>query len=349
MGHTGKQDDRFMEDIVYANLGLPSKKLVMGPGRGLDNGMISIGNENVMILTMDPISAMPALGMRLSAWLSVHLIASDYTSSGADPEFALFSYNFPEAMNRSKRERYIKAISDECRALDVSIAGGHTGSYPGGGFTVIGTGAMLGFAPEDKVVSPSMARVGDSVLMTKHAAIEATMSLAFSFPEFTSKKAGSELAGRARAMAELCSTVRDARSARRVGLGPGGVSSMHDATEGGVLGALAEIAAASRKRLVVDPARIPVTVETRAVCTAFGIDPLRTMGEGSLLITCSSDRVQQLVRVLNRNSVSATEIGEVREGKELVLRHQDGRTEVFTPGADQYWVAYDRAVRCGLK
>jgi hydrogenase maturation factor len=347
--HSGKEEHKFMENIVFAHLGLPSGRVKIGPGTGLDNGVISIGAGRVLILTTDPISAIPAFGMEFSAWLSVHLIASDYTTSGADPEFALFSYNFPESMSRGEREEYIRSVSDECKKLGVAIAGGHTGSYPGSGFTVIGTGSMLGIASDGGYVAPSMARVGDSIVMTKHAAMEATASLASSFPVFTDAKVGTALGEKARALARLCSTVEDARIARKVGLGPGYVSSMHDATEGGVMGALLEMAAASAKSFVVDPDSVPVPPESKRVCEAFGIDPLATMGEGALLITCSPSRVPELLRTMRRAKIATAVIGRVKEGKGLWLEGGNRPPRKFEVHTDAYWSAYDRAVQHRLK
>lgn len=337
-----------MESVVYRNLGRASPRVRLGPGRGLDNAVVSLGKGRVMILTVDPVSVIPAFGMELSAWLSVHLIASDFTSSGADPELATFSYNFPSATTPSHREKYVRSVGEECRKLGVAIVGGHTGSYPGGGLTVIGAGSMLGFAHEGGYVAPSMARAGDTVLMTKGAAIEATASLALSFPTFTEAKVGIVVAKKARSMVKLCSTVRDAQTARKVGLGESGVSSMHDATEGGVLGALEEMASASKKLFVVEVDRIPVSRAAKGVCTAFGLDPLATMGEGALLITCSPGRLPELQKTMRRAGIPLAEIGKVLEGGGLRLRGRDA-TKRFVPTPDGYWAAYEASVRRRLK
>jgi hydrogenase expression/formation protein HypE len=317
----------------------------VAPGIGLDNGVVAMGGGRVMIATVDPISVIPAFGVKVSAWLSVHLIASDYTTSGNDPEYVTFTYNFPAEMSEAERRAYVRSIGEECDALGVAIAAGHTGSYPGSGFTVIGSGTMLGFAPEGGYVTPSMARDGDVVVMTKHAAIEGTISLATSFPKFVESRAGTIAVKAAAKQARLCSTVADARIAKSVGLGAGGVSSMHDATEGGILGALQEMASASRKRFVVRPSLVPVTPETKAVCGAFGLDPLRTMGEGSLLITCDAGAVSRLRRALRHSGIETAEIGVVRQGNGLYAEQADGSERKVRASPDQYWEAYADAVR----
>lgn len=341
MSAAGKLPPRSME-AVYRHLGAPSKRVVQGPGRGLDNGVLRIGEGRVMIVTADPVSAIPAVGMRRSAWMSVHLIASDFTTAGADPEFAVFTYNFPPEMEAGDRETFIGALGDECAELGITIAGGHSGSYPGGGYTVIGGGVMFGVAPDDGYVTPSMARAGDVVLMTKHAAIEAAASLAVSFPEFTERSAGGKAARVARSLLGSCSTVSDARAARGAGLRTA-VTSMHDATEGGVLGALDEMAAASGKAFEVDAGRIPVLQEVADVCAAFGVDPLRTMGEGALLITCRPRGVKRLEESLSKSGVSATAIGRVSSGEGLWVSRGGERARRFGEAPDAYWAAYDRA------
>lgn len=333
---------------VYGNLGKRSESVVVGPGRGFDNGVLSVGGGRVMIVTADPISAIPQFGMKLSGRLSVHLIASDLTASGVDPEFAIFGYNFPPVMTPYEREEYVRAIGAECKKLGIAIAAGHSGSYPGGGYTVIGSGTMIAFAQEGGYLTPAMAMVGDRILMTKHAAIEGAASLALSFPEFVEGEVGKAFARRARSLINLCTTVEDARVARGAGLGATGVTAMHDATEGGVLGALDEMAEASRKAFEVDAGRVPVSPEAAAVCKIFRMDPLATMGEGALLITCRPERVDELKRRLKRSGVGACEIGVVKQGEGLSVG-RGARSRRFRPGRDRYWAAYENAMRQGLR
>jgi len=342
MGFAGKEGPRFM-GAVYASLGRPSRRVDVGPGWGLDNAVVSVGQGRVMIVTVDPVSVIPEFGIKLSGWLSVHLIASDYTASGVDPEFATFSYNFPPEMSGPEKESFIRAVGSECEKLGVAIVGGNTGSYPGAGFTVIGTGSMFGLADDSGYVAPSMARAGDAVLMTKHAAIEATGWLALSFRGFLEGKVGAGTAARARGLIRSCSTVEDARVARKAGVGSEAVTSMHDATEGGVLGALEEMAIASRHAFEVEPGRIPVPRTTAEVCAAFGLDPLTTMGEGALLLTCRRAVVPELARLMSRAQIPITEIGRVRRGEGLHLLGSGRRSKRFVRGPDAYWGAYARA------
>jgi hydrogenase expression/formation protein HypE len=345
----GKAGEELLEGVVYRNLGVERSEVIKGPGRGMDNAVIGLGGKRVMILTVDPVSIIPSLGMELSGWLSVHLIASDYTTSGLRPEYATFSFNFPSELSDVDREEYVRSIGKECRRLGITVAAGHTGSYPGAGFTVIGAGSMFGFGRRGDYVDPSMAKPGDAILMTKQAGIEATASLALSFPRHVESKVGHDRASRARRLVKSCSTVADALTAARIGLGRSGITSMHDATEGGVLGGLDEMASASGTAFHVDEGKIYVSEEVGAVCGAFGLDPLGSLSEGTLLVTCNPERLDALRKEVGGSGMPIWEIGYVRDGAGLWVTKGGGRPKRIKPGTDRYWVAYRNAIDMGLK
>jgi hydrogenase maturation factor len=344
----GKAGRELLEGVVYQNLGVKRSEVIKGPGRGLDNAVIGLGGKRVMILTVDPVSVIPSLGMELSGWLSVHLIASDYTTSGLRPEYATFSFNFPPELSGTDRKEYIRSIGEECSRLGVTVAAGHTGSYPGAGFTVIGAGSMFGFGRRRGFVDPSMARSGDMILMTKQAGIEATASLALSFPRYVEEKVGRLRASRAKKLIRSCSTVTDALTAARIGLGRGGITSMHDATEGGVLGGLEEMAYASGTAFHVNEGRINVSEEVGAVCGAFCLDPVDSLSEGTLLATCNPDRLDDLMDEFAESGIPIREIGSVRVGAGLWITEDGGRPKRIKPGPDRYWAAYRDAISAGL-
>ena len=150
----GKAGQAFLENVVYRSLGVKNDDIVVGPRRGFDNAVIRLDDSRVMIVTTDPVSILPTLGMKESAWLSVHLIASDYATSSQAPEFASFDFNLPSELGTTETEEYLVAVGRECDRIGVSIVAGHTGSYPGAGFTVVGGGTMFGFAGREEYLGP---------------------------------------------------------------------------------------------------------------------------------------------------------------------------------------------------
>jgi hydrogenase maturation factor len=113
----------------------------------------------------------------------------------------------------------------------------------------------------------------------------------------------------------------EARIAREVG----GVTAMHDVTEGGIATALEELSAAGGHRLRVYPDRIPILAETRRVCDLLGVDPLGVIGSGSLLITCRAGHSQDLATRLIEQGIPTAFIGEVLEsGVGIAAMRSDG-------------------------
>lgn len=348
---SGKVPRAFLERAVFANLGARRRSVVAGPGHGMDNAVISLGGGRVLLATSDPLSVIPAIGLRESAWLTVHLLASDLATSGVLPEFAMFDFNLPAEMSLPSVEAYLKAVGEECGKLDISIVGGHTGRYPGSGFTVVGGGAMLAVADEDSYVTPAMAKPGDSVVITKGAAVGAAAVLAHSFPALVEEREGADALRKARARLRDCSTVRDSTVAASVGLRER-VTSMHDATEGGVLGGLSELASAANLPVLVAREKLHVPEEAAAVCRAFGLDPLTTLSEGTLIVTCSSESAEELVHTLAGEGIESYLVGRLgtrSSGRGLWLAPPGGEPKPHSPGADRYWLAYAAASRAGEK
>src|SRR2546428_9790396 len=96
----GKAGQRILESVVYRSLGASSSQLVVGPAFGLDNSIVRLSRGRVLVATSDPLSYIPSVGAQASAWLSVHLLASDLTTSGFSPQFGLFDLNLRQPLAR---------------------------------------------------------------------------------------------------------------------------------------------------------------------------------------------------------------------------------------------------------
>src|SRR4029453_3648366 len=78
------------------------------------------------------------------------------------------------------------------------------------------------------------------------------------------------------------------------------VHAMHDPTEGGIATALVELAGAGGGGLRIDRERIMVLPEGRALCEAFGLDPLGTIASGALLMTLAPADAGLVIQALAR-------------------------------------------------
>ena len=117
---------------------------------------------------------------------------------------------------------------------------------------------------------------------------------------------------------------------------------MHDATEGGVIGGLAEVAEASRVGMEVDEARFVYPDEVRMVCEALGIDPVAAIAEGSLVITAVAGRAARILGDLGKAGIAASVIGSVTgDTATRVMRRRDGNEmPLRMPAQDPFWPVF---------
>ena len=110
-----------------------------------------------------------------------------------------------------------------------------------------------------------------------------------------------------------------------------GAHAMHDVTEGGVLGAVWELAAQTHCGVTVDKDAIPVSEETRAIADAANVDPYRLMASGSMLIACENGEKMQ--NALSDAGIPAAVIGRITARD---FRFTDG-SPIDPPAADELY------------
>ena len=340
---------RFARHIA-PHLGARRDDILAGPGVGRDCAIMRLPVGRVMALTTDPLSIVPALGLEASARLSCHLLASDLWTSAIAPQYATVSFDLPASLDDDDFDTYWLAMSEEWEALGVAVVAGHTGRYPDGESTLIGAATLIGIGDEDAYLTPDAARPGDGVIVTKGCAIEATAVAAHLVPARLGERIGAGGVERARGWLSRVSVVEDCRTLLGPTLERRVATALHDATEGGVLGGLLELAMASRHDLSIERAHIPLAAEARGACEALGgIDPYWTLAEGALIATVKPGRAMAALTALAAAGIVAAEVGVVVPGRgQLIVREEDGTsTTIAEPEPDPYWPAYERAVREG--
>ena len=345
----GKPDHRVMQTITRLT-GAKLQRVLQGPSAGVDTSILSIDRDRVLIASTDPISFIPRIGPQASGRLSVQAIASDVATSGFVPKFALFELNLPPSIGDETLIQYWKSIHQTCRKFGISIIGGHTGRFEGCDYTVVGGGTMLAIGSSNKYVTTNMAHSGDDLILTKSAAIEAAAVLASSFPKTVSQKLGRDVLDKTQKLIDRTSTVEDATAAASAGLREGGVTAMHDVTEGGVVSAILDLATASELTARIEEESIPVFDEVRQVCELFHLDPMKSLGQGCLLIASRPHRTDAILQRLRRSKIPARQVGTLRrQTGHSVIRKNGREFRMSSPKVDPYWHVYWKAVRNKLR
>ncbi len=280
--------------------------LRLAPGPGLDCAVLDLG-DRLLVLKADPITfATDEIG-----WYLVQINANDLATTGATPRWLLLTMLLPEGCLPVQVEAWAEQVYAACRALNISVIGGHTEITHGLARPIL-AGTLIGEVAPDRLVMPRGAQPGDRVLLTKGVPIEGTALLAREFaPRLAGILTAAELA---EAQAYLTqpglSVVRDAQLA----LAAGRVTAMHDPTEGGLLGALWELAEACGHMLIIDPAAVPVSPLSARLCAALGLDPLATIASGALLLTASPADAPAIQAALLAGELACADIGYVASG-----------------------------------
>ena len=338
----GKITKDFFDRVIYPHLGARRSNIIAGPSMGLDNCVINVGGGQVLVATTDPLTYIMDIGPEDSAWLSVNAIASDIATSGFRPQYAIFDLNLPSSLSSEEFEKYWIALSSECERIGIAIIGGHTGRFEGLDSTIIGAGTMFSFGSSRSYLTTAGSSSGDNVILTKGVAIETTGVLARVFPAKVQEKIGKNLYERSLGYFKKITTVDDALTAAKVGIKSGGVCAMHDATEGGVLSALYELAMASSLGLRVKKENLFVSEETRMICSLFNIDPYITLSEGSLVLSCNPSKANDILTSLRLKGIEAAVVGELSKPEEgIMLVDESGSVSpIKYPVEDPYWKAF---------
>jgi hydrogenase maturation factor/predicted fused transcriptional regulator/phosphomethylpyrimidine kinase len=339
----GKIDLTTFTSFLLQRLGKKDRTVIVPPLTGVDAAVIDIGNDNVLIIAEDPIFSIPKQPLEMFGWYTVHIGASDIAVMGVKPRYMTYSLLMPPETSNKDLRTIIDSIHSAALELDISIVGGHTGYYPGFATPTIGGVTVFSIAKKNEYVTPAGAQPGDDVILTKGPAIETVGILAVLREKELQKKYPQKLINKGKALCKQMTVIQDALIAMETG----GVTAMHDATEGGVIGGLFEIANASNVGMKIDESLFILPEEVSMVCDAFHIDPIAAIAEGSLLITAHSTHSDRIIKNLKKQNINSSVIGTVTDDKKTrILRRQNNQVVPLTiPEQDPFWPVFFEGIQ----
>ncbi|MFO7637732.1 MAG: AIR synthase family protein [bacterium] len=339
----GKIDQRVFDELIYPRLGAKSRNVLVGPNHGVDVGIIKVGNR-ALALTTDPVFIVPEYGWERAAWFAIHILLSDAVTSGLKPAYLAIDLNLPMSINEAQLETVWKVIHRECRRYGVNIVTGHTARYDNCHWPMVGGATVIAEGGLGEYVSPRFARPGDRIIVTKGPAVEAAGIFATMFPKTLAREFGPAFARKADGLFRRMSVVEDALAAVSVGVRSQGITAMHDATEGGLWGGLFEMAQAGGFGVRVEKERIPVLPCVPEICAHFGIDPYKSISEGTLIATCRPAKAAAVLAALRRKRIPARDVGAVTK-RGMVLVEDGVERPLVHPVVDPFWQAFYTALK----
>jgi hydrogenase maturation factor len=320
----GKLPPQILNRHVLMMTGAESRDLVVAPAIGLDFGVVRIG-KSFLIVSSDPVTGIEeGIGE-----FAVNVSANDVATSGNRPRFMQSVILLPQNASVRQLEKISSSMHKSARSLGITLVGGHTELTPGLERPIVVTTA---FTFGNSYVSAAGAKRGDLIMLTKTAGLEGTAILVserrrdLGITGLRAKRVSREFS-------RQLSILKEAEAAYKTGF----VHAMHDCTEGGVLGAVYEMAYASGLGFRINTDRIPVAKETELICRRLRIDPLRLISSGALLLAVAPTKEQAFRRVLRDIRVPAARIGRFTSGRRLLI-HRGGRQEEILEGVtDELW------------
>lgn len=323
----GKVPESVLKRSVFKNLTVKREEVLIHSGIGEDCSAVHFAEDEVMVLSTDPITGSSSeIGT-----LAFHITANDIASSGAELVGMMVTILLPEEATEETLREIMKDLSAACKKYNVEIIGGHTEVSDVVKRPIVSV-VGVGKAKKDTLVSTAGLEPGDDIVVTKYIGIEGTSILAWDKEEVLLERLGAGFVEEAKEFGKMLSVVPDSKVAMQVG-----VTAMHDITEGGVFGALWEMASASKVGLEVDLKKIPIRQETIEVCEVFDVNPYMLISSGSMLI--GTKKGAQLVEALAKEGIHAAVVGRATNDNDRVIINGEERRFLEPPKVDELYKA----------
>jgi hydrogenase maturation factor len=220
----------------------------------------------------------------------------------------------------------MKQVRAAAKDLGMTIITGHTGTYDCLS-TLVGTCTAYGAVDKDRLITPGGAQAGDVLICTKPIGLETVVNFAITHHALADDLFTVDRAGALRDMVYIQTCVEEALLLA----GVGGVHAMHDATEGGLVAAVNEMAENADLGFVVDLETLPVLEEAQILQTRFNFtrnELLSLSSTGTLLAAVQPEKEDVVLHKLKNQNVNASSIGAFTKSKKRVLQHRN-RTMTF--------------------
>jgi hydrogenase maturation factor len=311
--------------------------LVMGPSQGEDAAVLRL-RDGFLVIHSDPITT----GVKRAGYLAVHVAANDIAIRGVRPRWFLPVVLIPPSFTEQDVAELFEDMSKALREVEGVVIGGHTEVTPGIDRPFISM-TSAGYTT-GRVILTRDARPGDLLYIIGRVGGEGAGIIAWDFEDLLVARGLDRLVvERAKNYIYQISVMNTALSIKDY------VSSMHDATEGGVIQAIREMAVASSTRAVVNIDDVFIEETVRDVSRAVNVDPLKLLSSGCIVASVPRSLSRDLESTLQELGVTYSRVGFLEPGGgEVVLTREGGILEVIVEDVvDEIYKLWNYPTRLG--
>ncbi len=245
--------------------------------------------------------------------------ANNLAAGGARPAAVMITLLLPEDTQESMLRGLMEEAAGKCRELDMEIAGGQsriTGAAAEPVAVVTGIGKIYENEWNNDRILPGKAAPGQDIVLSKWIGLQGTAVVARRNLEKLLVRYPAYLVEEAAGFDRYLSVLPEAEIAVK-----NGVCAMHDASEGGIAGALWEFAEGAGVGLTVEMRKLPLRQETVEVCECCNVNPYELMSGGCLIMACRDGL--GLAGALEAEGIPAAVVGKVTDSRDRILVNGD--------------------------
>lgn len=321
----GKVPENVLKRSVIKQLHYRRDEVIVGPGIGEDCAALALEPDEMVVMSTDPITGTTKdIGK-----LAIQITANDLASAGAEPIGVLLTILLPDGTREIALKRIMEQMELACRDAKMQILGGHTEVTKVVNQPVVSVTGVAK-AKKGQLVTTAGAKPGMDIVVTKWIGLEGTTILSKEKEAELKEHFPEEFVDTAISFEQYLSVIPEAAVAVKSGVG-----AMHDVTEGGIFGALWEMAEASDVGLEIDLKKIPIRQETIEVCEYFDVNPYGLISSGSMLMAAEDG--EKLVDRLARTGIPASVVGKAVAGNDRVILRDGERRFLEPPKTDELY------------
>ena len=301
-GGGGEETNKLIKDIFYKNF---SNEILESAE---DSAIIDLNGKTAFTtdsFTIDPIFFK---GGNIGK-LSIAGTCNDLAMMGAKPKFLSAGFIIEEGFEFSDLEKIVESMSNELSKIGAKIVCGDTKVVPKGAVDKIFINTTgIGEVIKDNISAHNL-KPSDKILVSRDIGRHGSVVLAKRFG------VDSEIESDCKVLWDEVKALIDAGIE---------IKAMRDATRGGLSAVLKEWAEASEVGIEIEEEKIPISDEVLGLCEIFGFEPMDLANEGTFIVAVDNKASQKALEILKNFNPSASIIGEVVEGKRVILKTEYG-------------------------